>query len=656
MKKALFILILLSLFSEASAGNFIYPFAEVANPKCRFSSWNTLGSDCKIPLPRIEGANYTKYKDNTTLRRIYSILWWATYNYGWDVWYGSHLWIDFATSLWTPIRSIWDWEVITAWYLNWWWNTVVIKHQIPGWKFIYSNYSHMSRITTKKWAIKAGTNIWEVWATWNSYWNHLHFQIDITNQTHPYWYSTCSKWIDIMDVVNNWQCRDYLLANTIDPILFLEGNWTFESIAQVQQKQSKTTKIEQKNIKTREQIIDEEIEEFLKWHVFELKTWVTWDNLKINTTYVTKLNVYVNWRPFSWNLPWKWVEFSSTDWSVRFFPQSVIAIENWSREINITWTKSWKQTIKMMLGKRIVATADMNFFKDWDFMNPTDAVISTPWNSVTLWEEKIWWVAFKTKFWSQQVFIPYDWTYKLRASSWKVKFCNVSNRLVKQCWPLEMASELEFRYADTKDGILLFNMVALDYSPIKLSLMKIGQKNEVTWTKQQVLVSNPNNLDPSYPYFQENIDSIKKWYLRLNNWYLMQDKEILWYQLKSVVTNMLSYEYLRSGDDIVKKLRVTKKIKAWQDFTKNMDDNKKITRGELSKIIFDQFWLTLTKNADVKLNDEKWVYKDYITSLRTGYNFCWKDQFATNYFQPDKALTIWETLYFLNKMSPYVKI
>jgi hypothetical protein len=75
MKKIIFILLFLGVISDANAGNFIYPFAEVANPKCRFSSWSTLSSDCKIPLPRIESANYTKYKDNATMRRVYSILW-----------------------------------------------------------------------------------------------------------------------------------------------------------------------------------------------------------------------------------------------------------------------------------------------------------------------------------------------------------------------------------------------------------------------------------------------------------------------------------------------------------------------------------------------------------------------------------------------------
>jgi len=77
-----------------------------------------------------------------------------------------------------------------------------------------------------------------------------------------------------MSVVNDGMCRDYLLNNTIDPILFLESNGSFVSngsftdIATIKEKQDNTKKIEQKNIKTREQILDEEIYEYLKNHTF----------------------------------------------------------------------------------------------------------------------------------------------------------------------------------------------------------------------------------------------------------------------------------------------------------------------------------------------------------------------------------------------------
>lgn len=74
----------------ALAGNFIYPFAQIAKPECRYSKWSELNDECKMPIPRIENANYEKYKKDTKYRRIYSVLWGATYDFGWDSGQGSH--------------------------------------------------------------------------------------------------------------------------------------------------------------------------------------------------------------------------------------------------------------------------------------------------------------------------------------------------------------------------------------------------------------------------------------------------------------------------------------------------------------------------------------------------------------------------------------
>lgn len=43
-----------------------------------------------MDLPKIANADYSKYKNDTTYRRIYSVLWGATYDFGWDTGYGSH--------------------------------------------------------------------------------------------------------------------------------------------------------------------------------------------------------------------------------------------------------------------------------------------------------------------------------------------------------------------------------------------------------------------------------------------------------------------------------------------------------------------------------------------------------------------------------------
>lgn len=86
MKKYVFFFFALIMGTQiASAGSFVYPFDQIAKPACRYSAWSTLDDGCKMTLPKISGADYTKFKDNKEYRRIYSVLWGATYAYGWDV-------------------------------------------------------------------------------------------------------------------------------------------------------------------------------------------------------------------------------------------------------------------------------------------------------------------------------------------------------------------------------------------------------------------------------------------------------------------------------------------------------------------------------------------------------------------------------------------
>lgn len=105
--------------------------------------------------------------------------------------------------------------------------------------------------------------------------------------------------------MNQGLCRDWLTANTIDPIAFLEnGTITTTAAIQVLQDKSKTTpKIEQKSIKTREQILDEEIVEFFKDHSLSVTLGIPGNNIEIGKTYTAQ--IYVNYRnkPFTGSLP-----------------------------------------------------------------------------------------------------------------------------------------------------------------------------------------------------------------------------------------------------------------------------------------------------------------------------------------------------------------
>jgi hypothetical protein len=356
--------------------------------------------------------------------------------------------------------------------------------------------------------------------------------------------------------------------------------------------------------------------------------------------YITKLNVSYFNRPFSWNLPGNWIEFEYDKTAVKVFPEKAIAVEAWFREIIITWLKSWAQTINLKLWKQTVWRITINFYKSGELGSPTDAMFIIK-NNIALWDEKLAWIVFKTTFWSNQIYIPYNGTYKVKSLSGKVKFCNVSRKKIRKCNNSELVEELTFRYEDTLFWVLLFNVIPLDYQPIKLTLAKVWNKYDITWMKSQTTVTSPLNLDKSYLYFDENISALKKWLLRLDSGYLLQDRDLIWKQVKQILINYLSYEFLRSWNNYTRKSQIVEKIKQTQANISKLNDYNKFSRAEFSKIIFDNLWLNLLKNDDKILIDETWDYKDYITTLRVKYKFSWKDQFKDRYFQKDKNITVW---------------
>ncbi len=225
------IVIINPLLTNASSTStkVIYPLKQISKLDCRFTEFSKLWSDCKQDLPILHTKDYSKYASENwwynEYTRLYTMLWGASYKYGWDVGNWGHLWTDIATSKWTPVYSIADWTVIKAKNDIMEWLTISIEHSI-NWKFIVSNYFHLSKIDIKKWDIvKVWTKIWEVWSTWNSTWNHLHFQIDLDTPFHPYYYDYNACPYSYYQITENWVCFNELAKNTIDPLLFLETKW-----------------------------------------------------------------------------------------------------------------------------------------------------------------------------------------------------------------------------------------------------------------------------------------------------------------------------------------------------------------------------------------------------------------------------------------------
>lgn len=207
----------------------VYPLKEISKLECRFNDFKDLTSGCKEELPKLKTKDYSKYaKQNwgyNKFTRLYTVLWWASYKYGWDVWYGGHIWTDIATAKWTPVYSMAKWIVIKSKYDNMLGNLVVVEHSLRG-KKVFSSYAHMSKIHVKEGKkLKAWELLWEVGSTWNSTWNHLHFQVDLDTPFHPYYYDYKRCPFSYYEITEWGQCIDELVNNTVDPLELLETKW-----------------------------------------------------------------------------------------------------------------------------------------------------------------------------------------------------------------------------------------------------------------------------------------------------------------------------------------------------------------------------------------------------------------------------------------------
>jgi murein DD-endopeptidase MepM/ murein hydrolase activator NlpD len=365
----------------AAESGFGYPFTEISKTNCRKEAWSTLGNECKMPLPRIMGADYGKYVQDTVMRRVYSVLWGATYDYGWDIGNGSHIGVDIVTSAGTPVIAIGDGKVLTAGWGNGWGNYVTLEHTLSDGTKIYSNYAHLSALSVNKGdAVTRGTKIGEVGNTGNSYGNHLHFQIDVTDQLHPYYYVRCGAGKNPLTIVNTGDCRASLTANTIDPIVFLEtGNRSFtpetpSTTPGVQApkpttsiptastieaiKTRPTIVIDRSRIKSREELLEEEALEYLRSHRLSLNIPERGVTLAIGSSYALSLES----RDLSRNLvttnipgPGVTIEFDSKKVSV--FPEKVNILEGGKRAITITPKVSGPIQVRFKYGKTIIGTS-----------------------------------------------------------------------------------------------------------------------------------------------------------------------------------------------------------------------------------------------------------------------------------------------------------
>lgn len=624
-----------------------YPIKEISKIECKFSPWSEHSEDCKTTLPAIENANYEKYKKNMTMRLMYSVLRWSTYDNGWDVWYGSHLWVDIATAQWTPIYAIWAWNVTIAWTLAWRWKTVVIEHKIWD-KKIYSVYAHQSLISVSKWdQVKEWQKIWEVWHTWNSWWNHLHFQIDVNNKWfHPYYYSQCGGTSE--NVVNKWLCRDQLLENTIDPISFLENNWAIaeiinniddtEKVKEINKEAQEEHKINPTEIVSRKVLMMTELQMFLARYKITWKSNIPSNLLYKWSSWQIMINIVDQWKgkPFNWVLPQEMdVEYDSN--IINVLPKSLKYVERWERPLEIKALKEWTTRVLLKIDWKIIQSFDIRVANDkWTIVETSKAWLYIFWKLKTGWE--YWWAAvMKDSMLRNIVWVKYNWTYTIKVD-WDAKLCwmrinmsesNAMNKLNNmKCNSL--SNSITFDYSNTLKWIYIFKFLPSAATKVKLEILKWGN---TIWTQYVSYIKSPADVKKWITYYEQILNWIKNLYFRIDirTW------------------KFLSETNIKQSDAIywINNIFPNSTKKNWQTF-------KYLTRIEFLKLFSELTW--------IKSNSKSYTFRDVsdekqlmYSNILADYDIRFQDKFWKNYLQPDKKITRWEVAYILIKLKEKIK-
>lgn len=635
MKKIIILILLALSFSVWSTFAWSYPVKEISKIECKFTPWDKHTDDCKMPLPIIKNAEYDKYKKNTTYRLVYSVLWASTYDNGWDIWNWSHLWVDFPSAKWTPVYAMWDWTIVTAWTLNWRWGTVVIKHSFQ-WKYIYSVYAHLDKVVIEKWKnVKEWDKIWLIWNTWNSWWNHLHFQIDINQKwSHPYYYSSC-KW-NTDDIVNKWTCRDLVIANTIDPINFLETNWASlnlkdpVAVEKNNQKYTEEKRISPNEIESRKKLMQWELDMFLKRYEIKTTSNIYWNNVYNWKEWSIRLDVgYSNSsRKYDWATPQD-IQVVFDKKMVDVVPTNIKYITDWTRDIVIKGKKLWNTEVSIKIGEKLISKYKIRVIDDKTVIEPKTAVNTVMWK-LYIWSQSFSVLNFQDKDQMNIIWVPYKGLYTLQVSN-NAKICPVyttledlANITTTPCNPDQFTNKIDFDYKRSSKWVTIFVVKPSGEWEIKFEILKSWKKFA---TVNGINASLPTDLDKKDSYYQSIVDLLKNWY----------------------ITNVRDAYFAPNFS--ITQLDAVNWIKAtfWVNMPIQADKYKLITRYEFFDLINKITGIISTNNSTVF-----WDIKDDqkpLANLVLDYNFRFSDQFGDKYFQPEKTITRKEAAFILSKLK-----
>ena len=463
-----------------------------------------------------------------------------------------------------------------------------------------------------------------------------------------------------MAVVNQGACRDFLARNTIDPIAFLEsgkiavpGTATKEVVESVQNRPVKV--VERTNMKTRAQIQEEEIQEFLKENSLSFGLSEAGTNVPVGgsvTTFVASGDR--RGKSTRGNLPESGLDIVFDHAGLSVFPEKIVALDGGRREFRITGKKPGAYEIAFKMGQTVVARRTVVVLTPTDAQTVATADIRTP-SKVLLGEDKELLVVMRTRYGTPMTDARYAGKFKLSAIRGKAKFCNASLDPKTACRSENLVEELVFGAEETYRGVLKARIRTYSFAPVALQVTRLdGNKSVlVSKTNRDLPIGNPKGIDSSYAYYREAISALEKGWFPLKDGFLLQDRELTGAQAKELVRRYLGYRWLKAGNDFGKKKSIGAAILRFErDFGKS-DDYARITRGQLADLLLGGKGVPYAaETPDRGFTDETGTWKSAVRTMRITFGFKWQDQFGERYFQPDKNVTVGEALYLAEKIGP----
>lgn len=186
---------------------------------------------------------YIPWKLDLTWDIYTTVYLWNYVSWNFDEFSWSHPWVDIMPQVKNDnIYACLDWKIFFAWESDSNWKYIIMEHKwVPDpddfskKTDLYSSHLHLSELNVQTWDdVKEGYVIWKSWNTWNSTWEHLHFQIDRKEAPFfPYWPFSFTEaqemWMWFFEAVNFWLWRENWIKFTINPLVYLDkiksANW-----------------------------------------------------------------------------------------------------------------------------------------------------------------------------------------------------------------------------------------------------------------------------------------------------------------------------------------------------------------------------------------------------------------------------------------------